>query len=550
MIIDPNARSLRVELHRLWLGCWAEHVARQMLRGLGLGIALALGGALVLVVHARLVNSEVLFMLAAACLLVGTLGSLVRPPSRLRAARVADARWGLDDRLGTAVELLDRQSRTPLEQAQLGDAARSLRSIPGRWRWPRLTSAKREGVTVLVLTVLLMSVLWLEGQGESLIGGPGWLGAPGAALGDQEAIAVGAPSDQSAPGRAPSRTSDALRQLDQLDRARESGALSEAGVGQALDRLESDLRQRSGAARQQGESLDRLAQALGQVSAGESAAESLRQGDAEQAADQLRELGREADQLSPEAKSQLAEALRQAAADGRTERALADREQRAADALGSRDYPATSSALAALGDEVQQSSARGEDGQALADALQRLDQERTARGENGMADRGDQANSANSSARQTLGGQPGTSPAAAGGASGSQAGTGEGSNQPGPGAGGMVGEAQTEPPGVAGGPSGARDGGDALGDAAPPLDVVGQPVEVPARPASPVGGLPTDAPGADDEPVGGATVPANEAGQPPAQVQSGGQIERVVVPGDQRSVVREYFARRGGKGTP
>jgi hypothetical protein len=246
----------------------------------------------------------------------------------------------------------------------------------------------------------------------------------------------------------------------------------------------------------------------------------------------------------------LAEALRQAAADGRTERALADRERRAADALGSRDYPATRSALSALGDEVQQSAARSEDDQALADALQRLDQERTARGENSMADRRDQADSASSSARQTLGGQPGTSPAAGAGASGSQAGTGEGSNQPGPGAGGMVGEAQTAPPGVAGGPGGARDGGDALGDAAPPLDVVGQPVEVPARPASPVGGLPTDAPGSDDEPVGGATVPANEAGQPPAQVQSGGQIERVVVPGDQRSVVREYFARRGGKGTP
>ena len=74
-------------------------------------------------------------------------------------------------------------------------------------------------------------------------------------------------------------------------------------------------------------------------------------------------------------------------------------------------------------------------------------------------------------------------------------------------------------------------------------------MEVPARPASPVGGLPTDEPGRlTTSRSEAATVPANEAGQPPAQVQSGGQIERVVVPGDQRSVVREYFARRGAKG--
>src|SRR5215212_9137748 len=155
MTVDPAARSLRAELHRLWLGYWAEHVVRQMLRGLCLGLALALGGALVLVVHAKLVNSELLFLLAAMGLVVGTLGSLVRPPSRLGAARVVDARLRLEDRLGTAVELLDRQSPTSLEQAQLRDAARSLQASPGRWRWPRLTSAKPEGLTVLVLTVLL-----------------------------------------------------------------------------------------------------------------------------------------------------------------------------------------------------------------------------------------------------------------------------------------------------------------------------------------------------------------------------------------------------------
>ena len=94
MTVDSAARSLQAELHRLWLGCWAEHLVRQMLRGLCFGLALALGGALVLVLHAGLVKPELLFLLAAVGLVVGILSSLVRPPSRLGAARFADARFG------------------------------------------------------------------------------------------------------------------------------------------------------------------------------------------------------------------------------------------------------------------------------------------------------------------------------------------------------------------------------------------------------------------------------------------------------------------------
>jgi hypothetical protein len=89
-----------------------------------------------------------------------------------------------------------------------------------------------------------------------------------------------------------------------------------------------------------------------------------------------------------------------------------------------------------------------------------------------------------------------------------------------------------------------------LGEAAPKLEVVGRPAEVPARPASPVGGVPTDRPTADEQVVGATGSASGEAGQPAAAVRAGGQIERIVVPGDQRSVVRDYFARRSVKGTP
>ena len=35
-----------------------------------------------------------------------------------------------------------------------------------------------------------------------------------------------------------------------------------------------------------------------------------------------------------------------------------------------------------------------------------------------------------------------------------------------------------------------------------------------------------------------------------APVQAGGQAERILVPGDQRQVVRDYFGKRPGKGNP
>ena len=96
--------------------------------------------------------------------------------------------------------------------------------------------------------------------------------------------------------------------------------------------------------------LDKLAQGLGSVSAGQGAADAIQRGDFDAARDQIRSLGEEADQLSEAAKQQLARGLQQASsATGQSDRGLADREQQAAQALSRSTYTDQRQALERAG---------------------------------------------------------------------------------------------------------------------------------------------------------------------------------------------------------
>ncbi len=98
-----------------------------------------------------------------------------------------------------------------------------------------------------------------------------------------------------------------------------------------------------------------MARALQVAAAGREVAENLLQGDYQRAAEALKALGRDSDQLSQAGRRQLAEALRQAQAGVRPlSPELAERVQRAAQALGGRDYRRTERALDELADAVAQ----------------------------------------------------------------------------------------------------------------------------------------------------------------------------------------------------
>ena len=121
---------------------------------------------------------------------------------------------------------------------------------------------------------------------------------------------------------------------------------------------ESDLAPRVRQAQAEQEALDRLAQALGQVSAAQTAADAIQRGDFGEARQQLSSLGEESDQLSEAAKKQLAQALQQAASATGADKQLADRERQAAVALSRNTYSDQRNALRQLGEQVERSGAR------------------------------------------------------------------------------------------------------------------------------------------------------------------------------------------------
>src|SRR5205085_7338828 len=150
-------------------------------------------------------------------------------------------------------------------------------------------------------------------------------------------------------------------------------------------------------------------------------AENLLQGDYARAAEALTALGRESDQLSPTGRRQLADALRQAQSALRPlSPELAERVQRAAQALTGRDYRRTEQALGDLAEAVAQAGRGvvpqgdlGMLGEALAEQGADLDEALAALAGMGMEGAGQAQGQGNGPPGN---GPPGTQPGAANGA--------------------------------------------------------------------------------------------------------------------------------------
>ncbi len=95
--------------------------------------------------------------------------------------------------------------------------------------------------------------------------------------------------------------------------------------------------------------LDRLAEGLQQTSATRGAGQAMARGDYSSAANQLNDLGTQADQLSDAAKQQLGQTLQRTASESSGDRQLAQREQQAAEALQRGDYSAPAAGAPAAG---------------------------------------------------------------------------------------------------------------------------------------------------------------------------------------------------------
>jgi len=392
----------------------------------------------------------------------------------------------LEERLGTAVELARSTRGGRFDGLQVQDAIDRARSTPRRWLTDDRRLRREAAFAAFVLALAAASLLLPRVPAPRLPAAD--LTAVPADAGSSDAIERTLPAE--APGTALTNSQPAVQ--SQTDPNLASRVQQEQSEQVALDKL---------------------SKALSSVSAGQSAANAIQQGNFSAARDELQSLGDEADQLSDAAKQQLARALQDAAATtAQADRQLADRERQAGQALSRPNYNEQRQALRGLGDQLERSGARSVPADQLARDVGKLQQQQAANQGNGARSQTPTNGTPSDSATAQSGQQPGpASGAQGGGADGQQGGPGVGTGSD---------------PDVFGAPS--------------QLDTAGERVQVPTRLGSGPGVRPSDGTedqvGADPS-IGGRTVAEL------AQAQQTGQVapEQNLVPGEQRPVVRGYF---------
>jgi hypothetical protein len=350
-------------------------------------------------------------LLVLALLVAVAVFAALHPPSLLATARDVDRTGRLADRVGTAVEIAARGGG-PSVGVQLADATAHLRRLRAPEAVP-LAPTRHEAVLAGAVGLLAVGMVLLAGLGDALPTGlvpfRQALHAAGTALAPapEEAHAAMPPR-----GEVDARLAPLFQQLEAL--RGEEGGLSAEEAAARRAAVAQQFAEMAVASRAQQEALAQLAQSLQNTAAAE-VAEALAQADYARAAEALATLGQESDQLSPTSRRQLADALRQAQNNLRQlSPELAERAQRAAQALSGRDYRRTERALGDLAEAIEQAGRGvvpqgdlGMLGEALADSGEDLDAALAALAQ---ASALGTAGSASASGANQGGGQPGTVP--------------------------------------------------------------------------------------------------------------------------------------------
>jgi hypothetical protein len=493
----PAETSLRRLLRR-----WRWQLGLERLALFGIRGALVGGLALVALSFAVWFSDgdRKLLCLAAAPLLAALVLGVLRWPSHQLTAVTVDRRLALEERLATALELNERGSYGGRFAAlQLQDTLERTQSQPTRLLalGPR---ARNEALLALLAAVLAAAVLILMPR----------LPRPVTAT----------PSIPETISDAPAAPDEPVQRALPLDASQESAttpnrAQPAAPAADLAARVQQEQAERA--------ALDKLAQALSNVSAGQPAANAIQQGDLSGARDQLQSLADNADQLTAAAKKQLARGLQDAAAAStQSDRALADREQQAAQALARSNYADQRQTLRALADQLQRSGQRSVPSDQLERDQGQLQQQSAASSQRG----------APGSSSQSTGGQPSADQAGQGtqGSDGQGAAAGS-SNQGGQGSG----AGQQTGAGV-----GTGSDPNLYSDQPSRLETSGQEVQVPTRLGVGPGVRPAN--GTEDQQQPDSTLNGRSTAEL-AQSQQTGQVvpEQNLVPGEQRPVVRGYF---------
>ena len=395
---------------------WWQSGAQLVLRALCLVLGAVLASATLAVLGLAPLPDGRVALAAAGLVLAAAVVALLRPPSLLAAARSVDRSAGLAERVGTAVELATTGAPGPTAVVQIADAAARVRALPRAQLVP-LTGTRHYAVLALGLALLTAGMMLLAGLGEGVPGGL----VPLRQLLEAAASKFSPAHDENhavanTQNEVDARLAPLMQQVDAL-RGNEAGLSPEEAAAQRAAAAQ-QLADLAAASRAQQQALSELARALQGTAAGREVADNLMQGDYQRAAEALKALGRESDQLSPAGRRQLADALRQAQAGLRPlSPELADRAQRASQALNGRDYRRTEQSLGDLADAVAEAGRNvvpqgdlGMLGEALAQQGADVDAALAALGSDGTPSAGQTQGQSNSPAGSSA---PGTQPGAA-----------------------------------------------------------------------------------------------------------------------------------------
>ncbi len=350
-----------------------------------------------------------LYWVGVASVAIGVIFAIVNRPTRTQTARMLDRSFRLHERISTALGNLGKDVpvegvRAQVTYLQVADAANVIAELR---RHPafRLRLPLRELVLALICALTLAGLFFLRGVGGDIPE----LGAAGIPAFSPAATRPRPPESTGSPGTAPGETGE--------------GPTSEEVQARA---------QRSNEAQRD---LNTLGDALDNYPVTNAAAEAIAEGDYEEAAAELREVGAQSDQMSQESRDALADDLDQAAeqmSPGSSN--LSDATRSAADGLREGGEPAQQG-LNELGDQVQETGSEVASQQELREQLSQAQAQESGQssesnpqeGQEGQS--GEQTSGDGGEMSQTgAGEQPNDNPMQGDGGEGEQPGAGEGEN--------------------------------------------------------------------------------------------------------------------------
>ncbi len=476
----------------------------------------------------RVVPLEAALRIAAAGLpipfLVAAVAWLINRPSASLLARIADLRLDLKERLSTAWER--RALTSPLDEWQQRDALEQAAGRSMAAAFP-LRLHRGEASLAAVLTIFAIALLVLPNPMDQVLA---------TRRADQASQARAAAALQHARQQAAAQptTSPVDAQIEKILKDAQAKIQSAPNPRKALEAIspaEDQLaRIPDPGTPALASSSQNLASALSGTSAGRSVGQALSKSPA-QGAQALKELGSQLKNLTPAQKDQLAKALAQASAQARNGQ-MSDSLKKASNALNAGDDASAQQALNDVASQLESLDQAEQNDQAVASAISALE---SARGE--LAQQADRdAGQANSGtgANSSASGSPNPSGSGSGIGNGNGNGTGTG-NGNGNGNGTGTGSGSGSGTGTGNHGSGTGSGTGA------------QSTERIFIPAPPVPGQSEDQP----TPLGpGQDVPLSPYSQVITAYQKAALdvIDRSLVPGSEKDLVREYFSSLGEPG--